>query len=82
MTDLYYAELLMDSGCTPWASLLVNYIQGDEIVARKDLYVQSVSTDSQLNTEHRQRSSLNPQGPENFSRALFHSRSFGDDGTF
>ena len=46
MTDLYYAELLMDSGCTAWTSPLAGMLQGDEMTARKDLYVQSVETDS------------------------------------
>ena len=44
--DLYYAELLMDSGCTAWTSPLASYIQGDEITARKDLYVQSIGNQS------------------------------------
>ena len=46
MTDLYYAELLMDSGCTAWTSPLASYLQGDEITARKDRYVQSVGSQS------------------------------------
>ena len=44
--DLYYAELLMDSGCTAWTSPLAAYLEGDEMTARKDLYVQSVESDS------------------------------------
>ena len=46
MIDLYYAELLMDSGCTAWTSPLANYLQSDEIAARKDLYVMSVGNQS------------------------------------
>src|SRR5438874_723687 len=36
--DLYYAELLMDAGCTAFTSQLAAYIVGDEIAARRDLY--------------------------------------------
>jgi len=46
MADLYYSALLMDSGCTAWTSPLANYLQGDEMTARKDLYVQSVGNQS------------------------------------
>jgi len=35
---LYYAELLMDAGCTAWTSHLAAAIMGDEIDARRDLY--------------------------------------------
>mgnify|MGYP001098802871 CR=1 FL=1 len=44
--DLYYSELLMDSGCTAWTSPLADYLPGDEITARKDLYVMSVGNQS------------------------------------
>lgn len=37
-TTLYYAELLMDAGCTAWTSHLAAAILGDEIAARRDLY--------------------------------------------
>ena len=35
--DLYYAELLMDAGCTAWTSHLAAAILGDEIDARREL---------------------------------------------
>jgi HD-GYP domain-containing protein (c-di-GMP phosphodiesterase class II) len=35
---LYYAELLMDAGCTAFTSQLAEYIMGDEIAARKELF--------------------------------------------
>ncbi|MDQ6673796.1 MAG: hypothetical protein M3069_24155, partial [Chloroflexota bacterium] len=36
--DLFYAELLMDAGCTAWASQMANTILGDDIAARRDLF--------------------------------------------
>jgi len=36
--DLYYAELLMDAGCTAFTSQLAAYILGEEIDARRDLF--------------------------------------------
>ena len=33
---LYYAELLMDAGCTAWTSHFAEYIMNDEIAARRD----------------------------------------------
>jgi HD-GYP domain-containing protein (c-di-GMP phosphodiesterase class II) len=33
---LYYAELLMDAGCTAWTSQLAASIMGDEIAARRE----------------------------------------------
>jgi HD-GYP domain-containing protein (c-di-GMP phosphodiesterase class II) len=35
---LYYAELLMDAGCTAWTSVLAAAVLNDEITARRDLY--------------------------------------------
>ncbi len=35
---LYYAELLMDAGCTAWTSHFARYVMSDEIVARRDYY--------------------------------------------
>ncbi len=35
--DLYYAQLLMDAGCTAWTSQLAGFILNDEIAARRDL---------------------------------------------
>src|SRR5262249_9187784 len=35
---LYYAELLMDAGCTAFTSQLAEYIMGDEIAARRELF--------------------------------------------
>jgi HD-GYP domain-containing protein (c-di-GMP phosphodiesterase class II) len=35
---LYYAELLMDVGCTAWTSHLARYILTDEIAARRDYF--------------------------------------------
>ena len=35
---LYYAELLMDAGCTAWTSHFASYVINDEIEARRDLY--------------------------------------------
>ena len=36
--DLFYAELLIDAGCTAWASQMAVAILGDEIAARRDLF--------------------------------------------
>src|SRR5687768_5832343 len=36
-TDVYYAHLLMDVGCTAWTSQLASSILGDEIEARRDM---------------------------------------------
>jgi HD-GYP domain-containing protein (c-di-GMP phosphodiesterase class II) len=38
MVDVYYAELLMDAGCTAWTSQLAGFILSDEIVARRELF--------------------------------------------
>jgi HD-GYP domain-containing protein (c-di-GMP phosphodiesterase class II) len=35
--DVYYAELLMDAGCTAWTSQLAGVILNDEIAARRDM---------------------------------------------
>lgn len=35
--DVYYAELLMDAGCTAWTSQLAGIIFNDEIAARRDM---------------------------------------------
>ncbi len=35
--DVYYAELLMDAGCTAWTSQLAGVILNDEITARRDM---------------------------------------------
>src|SRR5260221_5197201 len=35
---LYYAELLMDAGCTAFTSQLAEYTMGDEIAARKGIF--------------------------------------------
>jgi HD-GYP domain-containing protein (c-di-GMP phosphodiesterase class II)/DNA-binding CsgD family transcriptional regulator len=35
---LYYAEILMDAGCTAWTSQLAASIMSDEIVARREFY--------------------------------------------
>ena len=48
-TDLYYAELLIDAGCTAWTSPMANRLKGDEISARKDLYLDVISADSRDN---------------------------------
>src|SRR5438046_6565740 len=34
--DVYYAELLMDAGCTAWTSQLAGVILSDEIAARRE----------------------------------------------
>lgn len=34
--DVYYAELLMDAGCTSWTTQLARFIIGDDIAARRD----------------------------------------------
>jgi HD-GYP domain-containing protein (c-di-GMP phosphodiesterase class II) len=34
--DVYYADLLMDAGCTAWTSQLAGVILSDEIAARRD----------------------------------------------
>jgi HD-GYP domain-containing protein (c-di-GMP phosphodiesterase class II)/DNA-binding CsgD family transcriptional regulator len=36
--DLYYAGLLMDAGCTAWASQIAATVLGDEIAARRHLF--------------------------------------------
>src|SRR5262245_6258701 len=38
LAGLYYAELLMDAGCTAFTSQLAEYIMGDEIAARRELF--------------------------------------------
>src|SRR5262249_24481021 len=38
LVGLYYAELLMDVGCTAWTSQLAASIMGDEMVARREFY--------------------------------------------
>jgi hypothetical protein len=40
-TDVYYAHLLMDVGCTAWTSHLADSILGDEIEARRQLVFSS-----------------------------------------
>ncbi len=35
---LFYAELLMDAGCTAWSSQFAQAIMGDEIPARRDFF--------------------------------------------
>jgi len=35
--SLYYAELLMDAGCTAWTSQMATFVAGDEIVARREM---------------------------------------------
>lgn len=37
-TDLFYAELLMDAGCTAWASQVAAKILSDDIAARRELF--------------------------------------------
>ena len=39
--SLYYAELVMDAGCTAWSSQLAASIMGDEIAARRELFFYS-----------------------------------------
>ncbi len=34
--DLFYAELLMDAGCTAWASHIATTVLGDDIAARRE----------------------------------------------
>src|SRR5919198_2561009 len=43
--DLYYAELLMDAGCTAWTSQLAGVILSDEIAARREFVFQRNSRD-------------------------------------
>lgn len=38
LPDLFYADLLMDAGCTAWTSQLAVAVLGDEIPARRDLF--------------------------------------------
>ncbi len=35
---LYYAELLMDAGCTAWTSHFARYVMNDEIAARREFF--------------------------------------------
>ncbi len=37
--DLFYSELLMDAGCTAWASQAAAAVLGNEIVARRELFI-------------------------------------------
>ncbi|HVN76088.1 MAG TPA: HD domain-containing phosphohydrolase [Thermoanaerobaculaceae bacterium] len=37
-TDLFYAALLMDAGCTAWASQVAATILGDDAAARRELF--------------------------------------------
>ena len=43
--DVYYAELLMDAGCTAWTSQLASVILSDEIAARRDFVFQRNARD-------------------------------------
>src|SRR5690348_17189223 len=36
--DLYYAELLMDAGCTAWTSQLAMFLLADETIARRQFF--------------------------------------------
>ncbi len=45
LPDLFYAELLMDAGCTAWASQVAAAILGDDIAARKDLFFHTDRSD-------------------------------------
>ncbi len=36
--DLFYAELMMDAGCTAWASQIAATVLGDDIAARRHLF--------------------------------------------
>lgn len=36
--ELYYTALLLDAGCTAWASTFAAYVAGDEITARQELF--------------------------------------------
>jgi hypothetical protein len=36
--DLFYAELLMDAGCTAWTTQMAATILGNDIVARRELF--------------------------------------------
>ena len=36
--DLFYSELLMDAGCTAWASQMATAILGDDTAARRDMF--------------------------------------------
>jgi HD-GYP domain-containing protein (c-di-GMP phosphodiesterase class II)/DNA-binding CsgD family transcriptional regulator len=37
-SDLFYAELMMDAGCTAWASQVAATILGDDVTARRQLF--------------------------------------------
>jgi HD-GYP domain-containing protein (c-di-GMP phosphodiesterase class II) len=43
--DVYYAELLMDAGCTAWTSQLAGVILSDEIAARREFVFQRNARD-------------------------------------
>ena len=43
--DVYYAELLMDAGCTAWTSQLAGAILSDEIAARREFVFQRNARD-------------------------------------
>ncbi len=45
LADLFYAELLMDAGCTAWTSQVAAMVLGDEIVARRELFFRSDPSD-------------------------------------
>jgi HD-GYP domain-containing protein (c-di-GMP phosphodiesterase class II) len=44
-TDLYYSGLLMDAGCTAWASQTAAMVLGDDVVARRELFFLTDWTD-------------------------------------
>jgi hypothetical protein len=44
--DLFYAMLLMDAGCTAWASQLAGLTVSDEIAARRDFVFQRNARDA------------------------------------
>src|SRR5690348_16566726 len=44
-TDLFYAELLMDAGCTAWASQTAAAVLGDDTAARNALFFEVDPTD-------------------------------------
>lgn len=36
--DIFYTSLLLDAGCTAWATAFASYVLGDETSARRELY--------------------------------------------
>jgi HD-GYP domain-containing protein (c-di-GMP phosphodiesterase class II)/DNA-binding CsgD family transcriptional regulator len=45
-SELYYTTLLLDAGCTAWASMFAAYVNGNEVTARQELFFNRDPQDS------------------------------------